>query len=75
MEEIILSRIDKTENTLFYEFHVTENLERFFSGKSFQIQYPDNIEMIPDSIASIPFVCSVLPIVWHKIKFHLISMI
>ncbi|MBQ6217768.1 MAG: hypothetical protein IJK53_10340 [Erysipelotrichaceae bacterium] len=64
MEEIILSRIDKTENTLFYEFHVTENLERFFSGKSFQIQYPDNIEMIPDSIASIPFVCSVLPIVW-----------
>lgn len=64
MEEIVLQKINKVSNTISYGFSVSEGLSSYFSGKPFVIEYPENIETVPDAIAAIPFVSNVLPIVW-----------
>lgn len=64
MEEILLQHISKKANTISYSFSVSAGLEDYFSGKPFIVEYPENIETVPDSVAAIPFVCNVLPIIW-----------
>lgn len=64
MEEIILQKIEKSRNTLTYDFSVSEGLEKYFSGKPFIIEYPMDLTEIPFGILTVPFVCSVLPIIW-----------
>ncbi len=64
MEEIVLQQINKQDNTISYSFTVSEGLIKYFSGKPFVIEYPENIEAVPDAIAAIPFACNVLPIIW-----------
>lgn len=64
MKKIIVRNIVKKQNSIQYEFHISKELERFFSGKQFVIEYGENIESVPDSIAIVPFVCNVLPIIW-----------
>lgn len=38
--------------------------KQYFRFKTFYIEYDRNIESVPDSIAVIPFVCNILPLVW-----------
>ncbi|MDY2814157.1 MAG: hypothetical protein SOU03_09445 [Dorea sp.] len=64
MEKIVLHQIYKKENVISYDFSVSKGLSEFFSGKKFEIEYSEDIESVPDSIASIPFVCNILPIIW-----------
>lgn len=64
MESIKLNKIIKNKNLISFDYTVTPNLKKYFSEKAFVIEYPDNIENIPDAILAIPFVCNVLPIVW-----------
>ena len=64
MEEIVLQHIHKNGNSIRFDFSVTSGLADYFSGKPFIIEYPENIESVPDAVAAIPFVCNVLPIVW-----------
>ncbi|MBO5870958.1 MAG: hypothetical protein J6Q89_09435 [Clostridia bacterium] len=64
MEIIKLINIQKKEHTLEYEFTTTEGLRKYFSGKPFRIEYTFSVESIPNSIAAVPFVCNVLPIIW-----------
>lgn len=64
MEIIKLTEINKHNNQVKFSFSVTEGLSDYFSKIPFVIEYPENIESVPDSIAAIPFVSNVLPIVW-----------
>lgn len=64
MERIILNEIKKEENVISYVFEVSSGLEKYFSGKPFSIEYQENVTAVPDSVAAIPFVCCVLPIIW-----------
>lgn len=64
MGKIKLIRINKNNNELFFEYNVSNSLKKYFTNIPFKIQYPDNIELVPDSIACIPFICNVLPIIW-----------
>ena len=64
MNQITLHAIHKINNRIAYDFSVSEGLFDFFSGEEFVIEYPENIEQVPDSVAVIPFVCNVLPIIW-----------
>ena len=59
MKEIALHRISKVGNTITYLFSASEELVEYFSEKPFVIEYPENIEAVPDAIAAIPFVCKV----------------
>lgn len=64
MEEIILENIEKKENIIKYSFSISDGYKEFFTEKPFVIEYPKNIENIPDSVAAIPFVANVIPIIW-----------
>ena len=64
MERITLNAIRKKENKIEYDCSVSDGFIKYFSGRKFIIEYPENIEKVPDGIAAIPFVCNVLPLVW-----------
>lgn len=64
MQRITLLRIEKNKNQINYVFEKTEGLDKYFSGKDFFIEYPVDVESVPNSMLAIPFVCNVLPIMW-----------
>ena len=64
MERITLNAIKKKENKIEYDFSVSDGFIKFFSGRKFIIEYPENMELVPDAIAAVPFVCNVLPLIW-----------
>lgn len=64
MEKIILNAIHVRGVSVEYVFEVSEGLKRYFSGKKFVIEYKEDIEKVPKAILSVPFVGSVLPIIW-----------
>lgn len=64
MEAITLNGIQRTEKGFRYEFTLSEGLTPYFSGKPFVAEYSENVQAVPDGVAAIPFVCSVLPIMW-----------
>lgn len=64
MNEITLKSIEKKENIIKYAFSISDGYEEIFTDKPFIIEYPENIESVPDSIAAVPFVANVIPIIW-----------
>ncbi len=64
MGELRLNKIEKMNNTMKFDFSYSEDLKDYFTGKPFLIHYPENIEEVPDGICAVPFVCSILPMVW-----------
>lgn len=64
MDEIILNTIDKKGREIQFDYEVHGEITKYFTEKHFAIEYPDCVEKVPDSIACIPFVCNVLPIIW-----------
>ena len=61
---IRLHQIHKDNCVIRFSYSSSENLKKFFTDVDFVIEYPDMIEKVPDGVAVIPFVCSVLPIIW-----------
>lgn len=64
MNKLSLNTIIKENNQIRFEYYVSDGIKKYFSNIPFIIKYPDSIENVPDSIAAIPFVCNVLPIIW-----------
>lgn len=64
MNTIKLNAIYKNKQEIRFDYTVYGEIEKYFTSIPFKIEYPDCVEEVPDSIASIPFVCNVLPIVW-----------
>lgn len=64
MEYIKLISIEKSDRKLRYNWNCSEKLRGFFTGNDFVIEYPENIENVPDGVLAIPFVAVALPIVW-----------
>lgn len=64
MEKITLQTIQKDCNTITYVFSATKGLIKYFSGKSFIIEYPLDVSGVPEAVLAVPFVCNVLPIIW-----------
>lgn len=65
MEKIIVSDVILNLNRIEYATQMSEGIANAFQ-KPFEywIEYNENVESVPVSIAIIPFVCNVLPIVW-----------
>lgn len=66
MNNIYIDKISIHQHVIKIHYHVDDNLKVFFNPniKCFEIEYSCNIESVPTSIAVIPFVTNVLPIVW-----------
>ncbi|MCC6071282.1 hypothetical protein ACFSQU_17235 [Massilia sp. GCM10020059] len=78
MKNSISVKVNKCGNRITYEYEVTgewceafniDEIQGWFATagcgvRDFFIEYDENIESVPDSIAVIPFLCNVLPISW-----------
>ncbi len=62
--EIKLIEIEKNNNTIRYNYNVSEELQAFFTKTPFFIKYQESVENIPNAILAIPFVSNVLPLMW-----------
>lgn len=61
---IKVSQITIERNKLKVDFIVSDILKQYFKDSSFWAEYSENISNTPKSIAVIPFLCNVLPIIW-----------
>lgn len=62
---IIIHNISKKNNRIDINWEISGNVkEAFRLERPLFFEYSEFIEDVPDSIAVIPFVCNVLPIVW-----------
>lgn len=61
-----VTKINKIKTRIEVFFETDDFSKRFFINKNypFYAQYNTNIEEVPDSIALIPFLSNVLPIIW-----------
>lgn len=64
MNKIQIKSIIKKGNTIEIVFSNSAELEKYFIDKVFRSEYSEDISATPDSLAILPFVCNVLPIVW-----------
>lgn len=62
-EQIQLTKVVKSGNTITYQHTATPMLSRYMNGEMY-CQYSMNVEDIPDGIAVIPFLADVLPFIW-----------
>lgn len=65
MNKIIIKEPTIYNNRIKYEYQVEGEWEKYFTEQrtSF-IEYSDDISNVHESIAVVPFICNVLPMVW-----------
>ena len=64
MGYIELLEIKIKNNKIRYIFSFSSELKKYFSGFPFELEYPDNVESVPEGVLAIPFVANVLPLIW-----------
>ena len=65
MDKIILNKIEITSNKISYKYTIEGNIKKyFFDINEYSIEYTENINDTPKSIACIPFITNVLPMIW-----------
>lgn len=64
MEILELKSIEKQGSMIRYHFTFSAGLADYYTENPFVIEYPMNIESVPDAVAAVPFVCNVLPVIW-----------
>ena len=66
MERITVERIKIGPSKIEVFYDISDGLLQYFDRKQnvFWIEYTENISIVPTSIAVVPFVCNVLPIIW-----------
>ncbi len=66
MEGIRVNKVSLNGNRIEVDYSVSEGLQHFFdtSQNVFWAEYSQNVSTVPESIAVIPFVCNVIPIIW-----------
>lgn len=66
MERITVERIKIGPSRIEVFYDISDGLLQYFDRKQnvFWIEYTENISIVPTSIAVVPFVCNVLPIIW-----------
>lgn len=65
MNLIDLKSVQKHGNRIIYDYTVSDDIQKYFQTEiTMFVEYDENIESVPLSIAVIPFVVNVLPIIW-----------
>ncbi|HJA85924.1 MAG TPA: hypothetical protein H9950_07010 [Candidatus Bacteroides avicola] len=64
MEHISIFSPEINGNRIIIRFECSPLLKRYFPLSTFEISYSESIEKVPASIAVIPLICNLLPIVW-----------
>lgn len=62
--EIILERIIKEDRKIEYNYSYSDKLRKYIKINKMSVEYPININRLPESILVIPFLCNFLPLVF-----------
>ena len=64
MKKIELLNIEKQGRSIRYVFVYSDELSKYFTGEEFLLEYPENIESVPNGVLAVPFVSNTLQISW-----------
>ena len=64
MKSIVLDNISVESNKVEYHFSCSKELDKYFTTKTMFIEYEESVDTVPVSILTIPFVNSMLGLVW-----------
>ena len=65
MSKIVVKKIKKSKTIIEIKYTVSDELKEFFNlDNYFKVDYYEDVTKVPDSIAVIPFISNVLPIIW-----------
>ena len=66
MSALRLQSVNVTDGTLEYEYAASGRLRRFFSAEPFFASYEVDVENLPESILTIPWLANVCPVAWAE---------
>lgn len=64
MDGVILKKIDVHKNQVEFIFEATGKLNKYFNTNKFFVDYEQDVSNVPKSILTIPFVASLVPLMW-----------
>lgn len=64
MDGVLLKQVNVEKNYVEYKFEVRGKLKKYFTTDTMYIKYSTDVSDIPISILNIPFVSTVLPLMW-----------
>ena len=64
MDGIVLNQIEIKGRKVEYHFTVTGILQSYFTTNVMYVDYEEDMEDVPKSILTIPFVSSIIPLMW-----------
>jgi hypothetical protein len=65
MNKIVIKHVLVRGNRLECSYTVSGEWEKYFkTSNTFYTEYSKNIDTVPQSVAIIPFLCNILPVVW-----------
>lgn len=64
MDGVLLKQVNVDKNYVEYKFEARGKLKNYFTTDTMFIEYNTDISEVPVSILTIPFVASVLPLMW-----------
>lgn len=64
MDGVILKKIDVDKNQVEFYFEATGKIKKYFNTNKFFIDYEQDMSSVPKSILTIPFVASLIPLMW-----------
>ena len=64
MDGVVLRQVNVNKNYVEYKFEARGKLNSYFTTDTMFIEYNTDISQIPVSILTIPFVASILPLMW-----------
>lgn len=64
MDGVVLRQVNVNKNYVEYKFEARGKLKSYFTTDTMFIEYNTDISQIPVSILTIPFVASILPLMW-----------
>lgn len=64
MDGVVLRQVNVNKNYVEYKFEARGKLKEYFTTDTMFIEYNTDISKVPVSILTIPFVASVLPLMW-----------
>lgn len=65
MNKIMIKKVSIKESKITFDYEIEGSIKKYFNQRrSYTIDYYEDIQMVPASIAVIPFFTNILPIAW-----------
>lgn len=64
LNTIIIGNVEICKNKIIYQYSVEGEWKKYFTHEPFWIEYSEDINLVPKSVAAIPLLCNISPMAW-----------